>query len=146
MTLPTNEKIPCELSLVVNGKKLKICGEFSDFQDYVVTPENKNSCEFSFRRHNKIIKMGGILTSLSEVIDPPPVEKPANPFNLTKRELELLKILGEPEIGFDCKKAGDRMVIEQTTLKTHLNNLYQKTHTHRLAECFVVCLKAGYDL
>ncbi len=64
---------------------------------------------------------------------------PLNP--LTKRELEVLELL-IPEAA-DYTKMATILVIAETTLKTHINNIFQKLQVTSKVEAIVAGCKLG---
>jgi DNA-binding NarL/FixJ family response regulator len=57
---------------------------------------------------------------------------------LSRRELEILNLLSQ---GLSNKELGARLGISAETVRTHLNNVYQKLHVHGRTEAVVKHLK-----
>lgn len=154
---------PCDFSVVQGEKKLRLTGFFDNVTEYFYTPEaeaaglsvHRFESEFkkgmpvkiTIDRPGRQLHMTGYFTTqVEEALNPivEQLEKGPNPFDLTLRELELLKTL--PAADFDYNRVAEMMVISPTTVKTHVNNIFQKSRTHKLESCYVTCLKAGYDI
>ncbi len=61
-----------------------------------------------------------------------------NSYNLTTREIEVLKSLVE---GQSCKAIGDSLFISVETVRFHFRNIYNKLHVHTQAEAVAKVLK-----
>jgi ATP/maltotriose-dependent transcriptional regulator MalT len=143
------QTMPCEILVEMEGRKMRMVGEFRTLQEAELKREMKREtifpwgdkipCALSIVRENRHQMLSGEFHTMEEI-----PEKPANPYKLTRREIELLKVL--PEVGFDFYQAAEKMCISYTTVRTHATNLYQKTQTSKMAACYVTCLKAGYDI
>jgi two-component system, NarL family, response regulator DegU len=59
---------------------------------------------------------------------------------LTSREKEVLKLLTE---GLTYKGISDRLVISETTVKTHVNNIFQKLQVNDRTQAVLYALKFG---
>lgn len=59
---------------------------------------------------------------------------------LTNREKEVLKLLTE---GFTYKGVADRLVISETTVKTHVNNIFQKLQVNDRTQAVLYAIKYG---
>lgn len=59
---------------------------------------------------------------------------------LTNREKEVLKLLTE---GITYKGVADRLVISETTVKTHVNNIFQKLQVNDRTQAVLYALKYG---
>ena len=59
-------------------------------------------------------------------------------YYLTKREKEFLC-----HAGLKTKNIAAKLFVSQTSIKTHLNNIYQKMHSHSKHESIVKALKKG---
>jgi DNA-binding NarL/FixJ family response regulator len=59
---------------------------------------------------------------------------------LTTREKEVLKLLTE---GITYKGVADRLVISETTVKTHVNNIFQKLQVNDRTQAVLYALKFG---
>ena len=59
---------------------------------------------------------------------------------LTSREKEVLKLLTE---GITYKGVADRLVISETTVKTHVNNIFQKLQVNDRTQAVLYALKYG---
>lgn len=59
---------------------------------------------------------------------------------LTSREKEVLKLLTE---GLTYKGVADRLVISETTVKTHVNNIFQKLQVNDRTQAVLYALKFG---
>jgi NarL family two-component system response regulator LiaR len=64
--------------------------------------------------------------------------QPAVNFNLTDRELEVLVLLAE---GLSNQQSAQRLSISQSTLKFHMNNIYQKLGVQTRSEALVLAAK-----
>jgi NarL family two-component system response regulator LiaR len=64
--------------------------------------------------------------------------QPAVDFHLTDRELEVLVIMAE---GLTNRQSALRLSISQSTLKYHMNNIYQKLGVQTRSEALVVAAK-----
>lgn len=58
---------------------------------------------------------------------------------LTKREKEVLCHAGLKT----TENIAAKLFVSKTTIRTHLNNIYQKLHSHNRHECIVKALKKG---
>src|SRR3984885_10774217 len=56
--------------------------------------------------------------------DEQPRPSPGLPSNLTRREVEVLALIGE---GLSNREIGERLVLGQATVKTHVNRIFAKT-------------------
>lgn len=63
-----------------------------------------------------------------------------NSYNLTLREMEVLKSLVE---GKSCKAIADSLFISIETVRFHFRNIYNKLHVHTQAEAVAKALKEG---
>ncbi len=63
-----------------------------------------------------------------------------NAYNLTLREMEVLKSLVE---GRSCKAIADSLFISIETVRFHFRNIYNKLHVHTQAEAVAKALKEG---
>jgi DNA-binding NarL/FixJ family response regulator len=63
-----------------------------------------------------------------------------NAYNLTLREMEVLKSLVE---GKSCKAIADSLFISIETVRFHFRNIYNKLHVHTQAEAVAKALKEG---
>src|SRR5690606_39337270 len=59
---------------------------------------------------------------------------------LTSREKEVLKLLTE---GITYKGVADKLVISETTVKTHVNNIFQKLQVNDRTQAVLYALKYG---
>src|SRR5690606_25624751 len=59
---------------------------------------------------------------------------------LTNREKEVLKLLTE---GVTYKGVADKLVISETTVKTHVNNIFQKLQVNDRTQAVLYALKYG---
>jgi DNA-binding NarL/FixJ family response regulator len=59
---------------------------------------------------------------------------------LTSREKEVLKLLTE---GMTYKTVAERLVISETTVKTHVNNIFQKLQVSDRTQAVLYALKFG---
>jgi DNA-binding NarL/FixJ family response regulator len=59
---------------------------------------------------------------------------------LTSREKEVLKLLTE---GITYKGVADRLVISETTVKTHVNNIFQKLQVNDRTQAVLYAIKYG---
>jgi len=70
-----------------------------------------------------------------QLVSPP---QPAVEFNLTDRELEVLVLLAE---GLTNQQSAVRLSISPSTLKFHMNNIYQKLGVQTRSEALVLAAK-----
>lgn len=63
-----------------------------------------------------------------------------NEYNLTQREIEVLKSLVE---GSSCKVIADSLFISIETVRFHFRNIYNKLHVHTQAEAVAKAIKEG---
>lgn len=68
-----------------------------------------------------------------------PVEE-ANPFQLSDRELEILKLQSE---GFDYKEIAGKLFISPNTVKKHTISIYQKLHVNSKAQALKIAYTKG---
>ncbi|HEU6448971.1 MAG TPA: LuxR C-terminal-related transcriptional regulator [Verrucomicrobiae bacterium] len=61
---------------------------------------------------------------------------------ITKREIEVLALVAE---GYSNKEIADRLLITQTTARTHLTNIYRKLHVRRRTEAAIRFLRFHKD-
>jgi DNA-binding NarL/FixJ family response regulator len=59
---------------------------------------------------------------------------------LTSREKEVLKLLTE---GMTYKGVADKLVISETTVKTHVNNIFQKLQVNDRTQAVLYAIKYG---
>jgi NarL family two-component system response regulator LiaR len=71
----------------------------------------------------------------AQLVSPP---KPVEDFHLTDRELEVLVLLAE---GLTNQQSARRLSISQSTLKYHMNNIYQKLGVQTRSEALVLAAK-----
>lgn len=70
-------------------------------------------------------------------IQPPPPPE-TDPFDLSRRELDILEQLVE---GLNYKEIGDKLFISPQTVRSHIKNIYKKMHVHSRAEAVRVALQ-----
>jgi NarL family two-component system response regulator LiaR len=75
---------------------------------------------------------------LDEVFQP--TEKPLSPDPLTKREIEVLRVLAK---GKSNKGIADELVISETTVRTHVSNILAKLHLASRTEAALYAIKEG---
>lgn len=71
----------------------------------------------------------------AQLLSPPQPEKD---YHLTDRELEVLVLLAE---GLTNQQTAQRLSISQSTLKYHMNNIYEKLGVHTRSEALVLAAK-----
>jgi NarL family two-component system response regulator LiaR len=71
----------------------------------------------------------------AQLVSPP---QPAVDYGLTDRELEVLVLLAE---GLTNQQSAQRLSISQSTLKYHMNNIYQKLGVQTRSEALVLAAK-----
>jgi len=71
----------------------------------------------------------------AQLVSPP---QPSANFNLTDRELEVLVLLAE---GLTNQQSAQKLSISQSTLKFHMNNIYQKLGVQTRSEALVLAAK-----
>ena len=71
----------------------------------------------------------------AQLVSPP---QPAVDYGLTARELEVLVLLAE---GLTNQQSAERLSISQSTLKYHMNNIYQKLGVQTRSEALVLAAK-----
>lgn len=69
-----------------------------------------------------------------------PSEKPLSPDPLTKREVEVLKVLAK---GKSNRVIADELSISETTVRTHVSNILGKLHLASRTEAALYALKEG---
>jgi DNA-binding NarL/FixJ family response regulator len=69
-----------------------------------------------------------------------PIAKPANTFNLTNRELEVLSLLSD---GLSYKMIAAKMEVSYFTVNAHIRKIYEKLHVNSSAEAVSLALKSG---
>lgn len=69
-----------------------------------------------------------------------PSEKPLSPDPLTKREVEVLKVLAK---GKGNRVIADELSISETTVRTHVSNILGKLHLASRTEAALYALKEG---
>ncbi|MFF3015672.1 response regulator [Streptomyces sp. NPDC057939] len=69
----------------------------------------------------------------------PPTPEPL-PADLTVREREVLALIGQ---GLPNRAIAERLFISEATVKTHINNLFAKTHVRDRAEAVRLALRSG---
>jgi DNA-binding NarL/FixJ family response regulator len=67
-------------------------------------------------------------------------EKEKTPFNLTERELEILKLLVQ---GLQYKEIGNLLDISANTAKKHVLNIYSKLHVNNKAQALALAYEKG---
>jgi predicted ATPase/DNA-binding CsgD family transcriptional regulator len=72
--------------------------------------------------------------------DPPPVDSDANGFDLTPRELDVLRLLVE---GHSDREIGEALFIGARTVQTHVANLFAKLGVNARAEAAAVAVRRG---
>lgn len=75
----------------------------------------------------------------AKVARPDPAKKALLSY-LTNREKEVLKLLTE---GVTYKGVADKLVISETTVKTHVNNIFQKLQVNDRTQAVLYALKYG---
>ena len=91
---------------------------------------------------NKIsfIGIGGEPSYYALSTDPVSILQPEPIFEISARELEVLRLLSE---GLSSKQAADMLHISTHTVDTHRRNLLKRTGAKNLLELAVKCLKQG---
>jgi DNA-binding NarL/FixJ family response regulator len=81
---------------------------------------------------------------VSALGDAPAVERatalPQVPDNLTRREVEVLALIGE---GLSNQEIGERLVLGQATVKTHVNRVFAKTGVRDRAQAVRYAISNG---
>jgi DNA-binding NarL/FixJ family response regulator len=72
--------------------------------------------------------------------DEPPRSSPGLPGNLTPREVEVLALIGE---GLSNREIGERLVLGQATVKTHVNRIFAKIGTQSRAQAVRYAISNG---
>jgi NarL family two-component system response regulator LiaR len=72
----------------------------------------------------------------AQLVSPPP--QPTLDFHLTDRELEVLVLLAE---GLTNQQTAAKLSISQSTLKFHMNNIFQKLGVQTRSEALVLAVK-----
>jgi two-component system, NarL family, response regulator LiaR len=72
----------------------------------------------------------------AQLVSPPP--QPTVDFHLTDRELEVLVLLAE---GLSNQQTAEKLSISQSTLKFHMNNIFQKLGVQTRSEALVLAVK-----
>jgi DNA-binding NarL/FixJ family response regulator len=62
---------------------------------------------------------------------PSPIPSPAGPFPLSRREVEVLKLLAS---GLTSREISESLVLSVRTVERHIANIYLKTGTHGRAQ------------
>lgn len=78
-------------------------------------------------------------TRVSQTSRPDPAKQALIGY-LTSREKEVLKLLTE---GITYKGVADKLVISETTVKTHVNNIFQKLQVNDRTQAVLYALKYG---
>jgi two-component system response regulator DegU len=78
-------------------------------------------------------------TKVTQANKPDPVRQALLSY-LTTREKEVLKLLTE---GVTYKGVADKLVISETTVKTHVNNIFQKLQVNDRTQAVLYALKYG---
>ena len=60
--------------------------------------------------------------------------------NLTPREIEVLALIGE---GLSNREIGERLVLSQATVKTHVNRIFAKTGAQSRAQAVRYAISSG---
>jgi DNA-binding NarL/FixJ family response regulator len=68
-------------------------------------------------------------------------EKQSNETVLSKREMEILKLMID---GKDYKQIADAMFISQHTVRTHMSKIYKKLHVNNKMQALRIALKKGW--
>ena len=72
--------------------------------------------------------------------DEQPRPAPGLPSNLTRREVEVLALIGE---GLSNREIGERLVLGQATVKTHVNRIFAKIGTQSRAQAVRYAISNG---
>lgn len=64
----------------------------------------------------------------------------SNDHNLTKRELEVLKLIVE---GFDNYEIAEKLIISFQTVRNHIRHIYEKLHVHSKSQAVAKAIKNG---
>jgi DNA-binding NarL/FixJ family response regulator len=72
--------------------------------------------------------------------DEQPRPSPGLPSNLTRREVEVLALIGE---GLSNREIGERLVLGQATVKTHVNRIFAKIGTQSRAQAVRYAISNG---
>jgi DNA-binding NarL/FixJ family response regulator len=72
--------------------------------------------------------------------DEQPRPSPGLPSNLTRREVEVLALIGE---GLSNREIGERLVLGQATVKTHVNRIFAKIGTQSRAQAVRYSISNG---
>jgi DNA-binding NarL/FixJ family response regulator len=78
-------------------------------------------------------------TKVAQLVQPDPKKLELLSY-LTTREKEVLTLLTE---GLTYKGVADRLVISETTVKTHVNNIFQKLQVNDRTQAVLYALKYG---
>jgi DNA-binding NarL/FixJ family response regulator len=76
--------------------------------------------------------------SLSAAAPPEPAPPPTYPDGLTQREVEVLR---EIAAGLSNQEIAERLSIGETTVKTHVNNIFSKVHLRDRAQAVVYAIR-----
>lgn len=86
--------------------------------------------------------LGYVRQPAATTTTPPPSEFAstggAYPFELTGRELEILRLLVR---GLNYVQIGDLLIISPQTVRSHIKNIYKKMHVHTRAEAVRVAMQ-----
>lgn len=68
-------------------------------------------------------------------MDHPVTSEPESPFDVSSREIEVLKLLVE---GYNYRNIGKKLFISHNTVKKHVSNIYEKLHVTSKAQAIKV--------
>lgn len=70
----------------------------------------------------------------------PAAKRPPTPDPLTEREVEVLGLVAQ---GLSNKEIADQLVITEATVRTHINNVFQKLHLANRVQAALYALREG---
>lgn len=79
-----------------------------------------------------------IASKVLKMVSNPPQAPPRDAFDLTDREIEILRLLVK---GLSYKMIGGSCLISIDTVRSHIKNIYQKLHVNSKGEAIIKALK-----
>ena len=98
----------------------------------LVVPDNSTAGTLTIHLFREVTTTRGLLTFVQEQLSPPaPDAGPAALGGLTRRELELLRLLA---LGLNTMAAAKRLRVSQATIRNHVQNIFGKLGVHSRLE------------
>jgi NarL family two-component system response regulator LiaR len=151
VVMPIMDGIEATRKIVQSNPNIKILA-LSSFQDNdSVNSMLKNGAYGYILKNASVDELEGIIRTIykgKSVIDPTLIQqlmrwtptKDTNEFNLTRREIEILKLISN---GMSYAQVANQLTISQSTVKFHVGNILNKLTVSTRNEAIMVAAKVG---